>query len=168
MHRQLFALQTGKSLSKLGASTQRNKTLPRGSICVSCIASPGLVVLVDSPSQTNQQINSVIPRDLSEAYYWFQVLSNLGQEICSAGSGGSVLSNLSTSRFSNLRVLFPHCSLRSAFHSVVSVIMARHRNTSLESTTLGVTRDTLLPKLITGETVAGIDLEDLANAKAYA
>jgi len=59
MHGKLFVIETGKTLSGQGVQTQRNKTLPPFSICISCIATPGLVSMTTKPSQTNQQINSL-------------------------------------------------------------------------------------------------------------
>ena len=52
--------KTEQHLSLLGADTQSNKFIPEGAICISCIASPGLVGFATEKSQTNQQINSII------------------------------------------------------------------------------------------------------------
>jgi type I restriction enzyme S subunit len=71
MHGNVFATTTQRKLSHKGAVSQTKKTLPAGSICVSCIATPGLVVITTEDSQTNQQINSVVPEHLGETYYWF-------------------------------------------------------------------------------------------------
>jgi type I restriction enzyme S subunit len=151
MHRQTFALCTSKSLSNDGANSQKNKTLQPGTVCVSCIATPGLVVIVDRPSQTNQQINSVVPKDMQESFFWFHSLAGLGDEIRAAGSGGSVLSNLSTGRFSALKVLFPPASLRRTFHARVKALMDRSRAAAQEIEVLSEIRDALLPKLISGQ-----------------
>ena len=105
MHGNVFATVTQKKLSKLGAESQVKKTLPAEAICVSCIATPGLTVITTGESQTNQQINSVIPREPTQTYYWYWALRHLGDAIKVSGSGGSVVTNLSTSRFSVLRVL---------------------------------------------------------------
>ena len=72
MHGKMYVVETSTNLSSIGASSQALKTLPSGSISVSCIATPGLVVLNHRDIQTNQQINSIIPRDrsLSKYLYW--------------------------------------------------------------------------------------------------
>ena len=74
MHNNLFVIESNKMLSKEGAESQSKKTLPVGSICVSCIATPGLVILTHRECQTNQQINSVIPHDKESEYYWYCLL----------------------------------------------------------------------------------------------
>ena len=151
MHEQVFAIKTSKCLSTKGAESQPKKTVPPGAIAVSCIATPGLVTIVDRPSQTNQQINTVVPHDLLESFYWYYSLSGLGNEIRAAGSGGSVLTNLSTSRFSELTVLFPNAPLRVQYHDLVSPFLLRLRDTMQQIQALSRIRDTLLPKLMSGE-----------------
>jgi type I restriction enzyme S subunit len=151
MHGNIFVISTQKKLSHVGASSQARKTLPAGSICVSCIATPGLVVITTEESQTNQQINSVIPNQPGETYYWFWVLRDLGNEIKAGGSGGSVLTNLSTGRFSELRILACNRELRRAYHSHVVSIFEKILTNLRETKALAALRDALLPKLIRGE-----------------
>ena len=61
--------KTEQTLSKLGADSQLKKYVPKGAICVTCIASPGLVGFATEASQTNQQLNTCLlytspsPRD---------------------------------------------------------------------------------------------------------
>jgi len=151
MHGNVFCVSTSRRLSHEGASSQPSKTLPPGSICVSCIATPGLVVITSEMSQTNQQINSVVPYKENETYFWFWVMRSLGIEITSAGSGGSVLTNLSKGRFEMLRVIKPAHKLIATYHFSVSPLFEDILTNMRESRTLAQLRDTLLPKLISGE-----------------
>jgi type I restriction enzyme S subunit len=151
MLRKIFAVTTQKRLSHLGAASQQNKMLPVGAICVSCIATPGLVVIASEAAQTNQQINSVIPSNGDQRFFWYWILRELGYEIRAGGSGGSVLSNLSTGRFADLRILVPTSELRNSYHSRVAHLFERILATEREAITLAANRDTLLPKLISGE-----------------
>jgi type I restriction enzyme S subunit len=151
MHGKIFTVKTQKNLSYAGANSQKNKTLPTGSICVSCIATTGLVVVTARESQTNQQINSVVPNYKEQTSFWYGTFRNLGDEIKAAGSGGSVLTNLNTSRFSNLKILIPPDSIRNLYHAYISsffdLILSNDYNTS----NLSKIRDSLLPKLMSGE-----------------
>ncbi len=45
-------------LSTIGGESQANKTLPAGSVCVSCIGTIGVVSITTEPYQANQQTNS--------------------------------------------------------------------------------------------------------------
>ncbi len=154
MHGNVFAVSTARQLSAAGANYQQNKTLPPGSICVSCIATPGLVVITSVKSQTNQQINSVVPRESDGTYFWYWVMKGLGAEITSSGSGGSVLTNLSKGRFKSIQVIKPPHALIEAYHSAVRPIFDKMLANAHEVRTLGGLRDTLLPKLLSGELTA--------------
>ena len=151
MHGKVFVTKTTKSLSKKGAETQKKKTLPPFSICVSCIATPGLVVLTSTHCQTNQQINSVMPFDANASLYTYFVLRGLGERIRTHGAGGSVLLNLNKGQFSSLRVILPPKAVVRAFQKVVMEIFQRILHNDHESETLKALRDTLLPRLISGE-----------------
>ena len=118
---------------------------------MSCIATLGLVIIATEPSQTNQQINSVVPSQENETYFWYWTLKNLGQEIKAGGSGGSVLGNLSTGRFSELQVNASTGLLRLAYNTRVENLFSQILANELESQSLTQLRDTLLPKLISGE-----------------
>src|SRR5690554_6894663 len=61
MHGNMFATTTSDHLSPVGAASQPKKAIPKGSVCVSCIATVGQVVIATEESHTNQQINSIIP-----------------------------------------------------------------------------------------------------------
>ena len=60
MHGNLFVFQTEETLTKDGIESQHSQTLPKNSICVSCIGTGGVVSITTSVCQTNQQINSVV------------------------------------------------------------------------------------------------------------
>jgi type I restriction enzyme, S subunit len=62
MHGNLFVFGTNERLSFAGANSQANKTIPSGSICVSCIGTIGVVSITTEKCQTNQQINSLVLR----------------------------------------------------------------------------------------------------------
>ena len=49
----MFIFQTEQKLSKTGAESQSSKYLPKDSLCVSCIATVGLIVFTTQKSQTN-------------------------------------------------------------------------------------------------------------------
>jgi len=151
MHGKVFVTQTGKYLSKQGAKTQPKKFLPPKSICVSCIATPGIVILTSEKSQTYQQINSLIPKDSSSPYYCFQLLRRLGDQIRAGGSGVSVLLNLNKSLFSQIKILLSEQRIIGAYHTLVEPLFDRLLSNELEYHSLAAIRDTLLPRLISGE-----------------
>jgi type I restriction enzyme S subunit len=151
MHGKVFVTSAQKSLSLKGAATQTSKTLPPYSICVSCIATPGLVVLTSEKCQTNQQINSVIPSNINTSLFCYFTLKNLGQQIRSHGAGGSVLLNLNKGQFEALKIIIPPASLMEVYQQSIGPLFAQLLNNDRQMSVLASIRDCLLPKLISGE-----------------
>ncbi|MDB2475497.1 restriction endonuclease subunit S [Paracoccaceae bacterium] len=151
MRGNLISLSTERSVSEKGASVLKGKMLPAGSICVSCIATPGLVSITTGDSFTNQQINSIVPFSEGDREYVLFSMMTFGDLISSAGSGGSVFANLSTGRFKELPILKANEEIRTVFSKIVRPMLQRIELSQKEITTLSQLRDTLLPKLISGE-----------------
>ncbi len=122
MHDGMYALKTERSLSKKGVSSQRNKTIPKNSICVSCIGTSGLVVITTQDCQTNQQINTIVPRKEYALEYIYLTCCVLEKIISEYGMGGAVLNNLNKSDFENLRVVMPSDDVMKMFHEQVSSV----------------------------------------------
>ena len=125
MHGKVYVDRTERLLSHKGADTQANKTLPVNAVCVSCIASPGLVALASQPSQTNQQINSVICRKDTSCFYTFFTLLYLGRKIKEWGIKGSVGANMNKSEFSAMVVLKASTSVQAHFHRLVEPLFRK-------------------------------------------
>jgi len=96
-----------RTLSQKGADILKSCLLPPGSVMMSCIATVGKCGITTKPSFTNQQINSVIPTKSTDARFLYYVFTQLGNELESAGGGGSVYTNVSKSRFADIEVMLP-------------------------------------------------------------
>ncbi len=151
MHGRLLVTSTNRSLSRLGADTQKKKYLPVGSVCVSCIATPGLVVRVTSVAQTNQQINSVVPSENWGKSFPLFLLRRIGDAVRAGGSGGSVFHNLSKAGFEELKVLLVSENLAQRFDEIVEPLITKILKNQRQSETLTQLRDALLPRLISGQ-----------------
>lgn len=151
MHNAIFASHTERYLSQEGANSQQTKYLPPYSTCVSCIATPGLVVLTEKISQTNQQINSVIPTDLNTKFYNYYILRSVAEQIKVQGSGGSVFGNLNKTSFSKLNILWPSVQAQIYFSQKVENIFEKILINTKQIQTLTELRDSLLPRLLSGK-----------------
>lgn len=151
MHDRIWVLTTSKSISKRGENLQKNKTLPPQTICVSCIATPGLVTLTSRSAQTNQQINALIPKDKKLTYYYFFLIKNNVNKIRSHGAGGSVFHNLNKSQFSSIRVMLAPASLGHQFSEIITPLMENIKEKEEENILLAAIRNSLLPKLMDGK-----------------
>jgi type I restriction enzyme S subunit len=88
MHGNIFLFETADSLTEEGKQSQANKILPPKSICVSCIATVGLVSINAKESQTNQQINSIIPQKDYYRYFLYLTMKSYNDLLHSMASGG--------------------------------------------------------------------------------
>lgn len=157
MHNNIYVIKTERLLSNLGAKTQIGKMLPKNSICVSCIATAGLVSLTSTNSQTNQQINSIIPKFKNLTYYLYLTMKNLSEHIIMLGSSGSTTCNLNKGQFAKIDVINPSEDILENFHNIVKTMFYRILNNQIENELLVQLRDTLLPKLMNGD----IDVENM-------
>lgn len=103
----VFIDRTERTLSERGADLLRSCLLPPGAVMMSCIATVGRCGITTRPSFTNQQINSVIPNADIDSQFLYYLFTQLGHELERAGGGGSVYTNVSKSRFSDIEVLVP-------------------------------------------------------------
>ncbi len=102
----MHIVETVQTLSELGGKQNSNKFLPKGSICVTCIASPGLVGFVTKDSQTNQQINSIICKNEENRFFLYFYLRDYFKYAKS--SSGSTFSNMNKGDFSNINTIKPN------------------------------------------------------------
>ena len=159
MHDKIYSITTERHLSVLGANSQAKKNLPKNSICVSCIGTAGLVTLVAEESQTNQQINSIIPKDEISPYFIYLLMQTLSDTINKLGQGGSTIVNLNKSQFAKIQVTIPAIPAMTDFDKIVSPIFEKILQNQKENLCLTSLRDNLLSKLMSGELdVSNIDI----------
>ncbi|MGI2206369.1 restriction endonuclease subunit S [Shewanella oncorhynchi] len=150
-HGKVFITETTDTLTEAGDESQPKKRIPANSICVSCIATVGKVFITTRLSHTNQQINAVIPNDIYSLYYMLFSFKDFNKHFHDLASGGSATLNMNTSTFSNIDLVQPSSKILEAFHKTVNGLMQKMLANQLENTTLAMLRDTLLPKLLSGE-----------------
>jgi type I restriction enzyme, S subunit len=151
MHGKAFISSTTDTLTEEGKASQINKTLPPLSICVSCIATVGLVSMNIVESQTNQQINSIIPNKDIYRYFLYILMKNSTDLLIAMASGGTATLNLNTGNFSTIPVQSPPEKLLEKFNEEVKPMFEKILSNTKQIQTLEKLRDTLLPKLISGD-----------------
>jgi len=166
MHGKVFVDETESYLSEKGGESQHKKYLPPDAISVSCIATPGLVTITSRTSQTNQQINSVVPTDSILREYLYLTFKHESRRIKRLASGGTATAILNKTDFSKVELLSPPYSVIQDFHDTCSIWFDLIRNSVRENQTLAETRDYLLPKLISGEIEVEAAEEHVESAAA--
>ena len=150
MHGNAIVVNTEESLSEEGAKTQAKKTLPPRSILVSCIGTVGAVAFNASPAQTNQQINSIVPKN-DLVRYWAYFMAKELKPLLEGMGGGATMANVNKSKFSRISVVIPSKQLLILFSNFAKPVFDQIENLSISNARLAKARDLLLPKLMNGE-----------------
>jgi type I restriction enzyme S subunit len=134
----VFIDRTERTLSEIGANSIFSCLLPPGAVMMSCIATIGRCGVTTRPSFTNQQINSVICRDDVYPRYLYYCFTQLGHALEAAGGGGSVYTNVSKSRFSDIEVDIPPIEEQRAIAHILGTLddkieLNRRMNKTLEA-----------------------------------
>lgn len=157
MHGCVYNVSTERYLSAAGVASQPKKTLPPNTVCVSCIGTAGLVTLVSEKSQSNQQINAIVPKEGISVYYIYLLMQTLSETINKLGQSGSTIVNLNKTQFAKIPVTIPSeqvlCNFDTLCKSLFEMILSNQK----ENIRLTNLRDTLLPKLMSGE----LDVSDI-------
>ena len=151
MHDKTFVFDTDDTLTDTGKNSQNIKTLPSRSICVSCIATVGLVSMNAFESQTNQQINSIIPVKDEYRYYIYLFMKSSKNMLKAMASGGTATMNLNTGNFSNIMIPITSEKLFREFDDCVKPLFEKIFFNQSQIRILENLRDALLPKLMSGK-----------------
>lgn len=151
MHGNVFVENSEDRLTEEGSLSQIKKLIPPYSLMVSCIATVGLVSINTKPSHTNQQINTIIPHNKSALFYLYQYIKNNEELLKNMGRGGTTTLNVNTKSFSNIRLFIPSDIALLQFHQIVEGLFKKIELNMQESRILSLLRDTLLPRLMSGE-----------------
>ena len=136
-------------LSRKGADYQKGKYLPSGSLCVSCIATVGLIGFTTRKSQTNQQINSIIFKHGFNRVFLFFALNNYFS--VAKAKTGNTFANMNKADFEEINVVYPPIDVLKSFQDKVSNQFNLIKNQSKQNGELTKLRDWLLPMLMNGQ-----------------
>lgn len=130
-------------------------TLYGGEIIISNVGDVGSVFLcpkLDKPMTLGNNIIMLRPGKKNLQYYlyiWFKWL--YGQALIQGIKGGSAQPKFNKTDFKNLPVFLPDDALLEQFHQTVKPMFELIDKNNAEIQSLSLTRDTLLPKLMSGE-----------------
>ncbi len=162
MHGNTYILGTNERLSKEGAESQAIKSLPAGTICVSCIGTIGVVAITTEHCQTNQQINSVVLAEEASREFLFLRLQDAKQALANLGANGASMGNVNKGKFEALEIVAPPLFLLNEYHRLTGPMFDEILALSRQAHSLRRTRDLLLPRLLSGQ----IDVEALPDPSA--
>ena len=145
-------------ISELGFSKSSAAKMPAGTILFSSRAPIGYIAIAQNEITTNQGFKSVIPHEnISTAYMYF-LLKNLLPTIEGMASG-STFKEISGTAMKSVPTVMPDADTIQLFSSFCEPVFKEQEILEAENQCLSALRDSLLPKLMSGELdVSNIDL----------
>lgn len=146
----LYISKTVRTLSDKGANSQIKKFIPENSICVTCIATVGLVGITTKNSQTNQQINSIVCKNKNNLYYLVSAINDYFK-YSSGAKSGNIFDNMNKEDFASIRLLYPIENILEKYKEEIEPVYTKIKNCIIENEELTKLRDFLLPLLMNGQ-----------------
>lgn len=144
----MFSLDSSKKINELGLSKSSAKLFPPYSLLMSSRATIGALTINTIQASTNQGFITMIPNDKISVYQLYSwTLHNLDLIISKAN--GSTFKEISKTNFRNLDIAVGENI--GLFLKESKDIFDKVENNIKENQSLTKLRDTLLPKLISGE-----------------
>ena len=143
-------LDTLRKITDVGLAKISSGLLPKGTFLLSSRAPVGYTAIAMIPVAVNQGYIAIPPGDdLSPLYMYHWCVANL--DVIKSHAGGTTFQEISKRNFRPLKITVPPAREMHKFDEVVSLLFGRITESEREIRTLAQLRDTLLPKLISGE-----------------
>lgn len=146
----LYINDTEKKISELGVAKSATKILPEDTVILVARGSVGKYGMIASEMAMNQSCYGLYTKgEYSQGlvYLMFSKLIEQFQRM----AYGSVFDTITTSTFRSTQIVVPPESIIKELKNKVDPLFDQLKNNTLENQTLTALRDTLLPKLISGE-----------------
>ena len=143
-------IDTEKKITELGLSKISSGLLPKGTLLLSSRAPIGYLAITTIETAINQGYIAINGKGgYSNIYilYWLKSNMNLVVE----RANGSTFLEISKSNFKQINCILPALNALNSFTSQSHILFEQLRNNILENQQLTNLRDTILPKLISGE-----------------
>ncbi len=152
--RQTMIIDVENYITELGLEKSSAKWLPEGSTVVALYgATAGQVAYLATDLTTNQAVCGVIPKKEYRCYNYLNISRSVSDfENLAVGSAQQ---NISKGIVGALKTLIPNNSILEEFENKCSPIFKKWKNNLVTIEDLTRVRDTLLPKLISGEVRVG-------------
>ena len=149
-HTAVFLFETERTITEEGLGQIGSGLMPIGTVLLSSRAPIGYLAIIEIPVAINQgYIGIVCDRGVSNYFMYLWCKSNM-EEIKNAGNG-STFEEISKSSFKALEMRIANAERLSSFDGSVAPIFKKIQTNQIQILTLEKLRDTLLPKLKSGE-----------------
>lgn len=137
-------------ISELGLRESSAKLMPKGTVLFSSRAPIGYIAIAKNAVTTNQGFKSIVPfNNISSEYVYLLLKNNIG-EIESRASG-STFKEISGGEMKKVPIILPPMDVINQFNEIATTLGKVQALLEDENNILSSIRDTLLPKLMSGE-----------------
>ncbi|WP_419610634.1 restriction endonuclease subunit S, partial [Thiolapillus sp.] len=144
---EVFVVTTSKSITDMGLNNSSTKILPIGSTIISARGTVGKLAVTCSKITMNQSCYA-----LKGLYGDFFTYYTISEEVdwLKQNAHGAVFDTITRATFKEISIVLPNTEIIRMYESLVLPLMERIKVLLYESNTLAELRDTLLPRLISG------------------
>lgn len=143
-------------ITELGLKNSSASIMPEGTVLFSSRAPIGYIAIASGEVTTNQGFKSIVPKpEIGTAYVYYFLKHNL--PVIEGMASGSTFKEVSGSTMKNVPAVIPDTETLARFNNFCAPIFVQQRILEEQNQSLATLRDSLLPKLMSGE----IDLSDI-------
>ena len=146
----VWVIHTDKHVTKLGIANSAAQIFPEKTTIISARGTVGKLALTAVPMAMNQSCYGVRGITGYGDYFTYYSLREATAQL-QQRTHGTVFDTITTETFKTLDCIFPTPKITVAFDRLVEPLLGRIRANLHQSCTLATLRDTLLPKLLSGE-----------------
>ncbi len=145
----VYAVSTEKHISELGLANSSTKLLRVGTTIISARGTVGKLALTGCPMTMNQSCYAFQGKAHDSYFTYFSTRRLV--EALKQRAHGSVFDTITRDTLAGVSVTYPDFPVIQSFERVVQSVMERIRENLFQAQTLSTLRDTLLPRLISGQ-----------------
>lgn len=136
-------------ITEEGYNSTSTKLMPKGTILFTSRAPIGYISIAQNDICTNQGFKSLVPKKAGTCFLY--CFLKYVTPVIENKSTGSTFKEASGSLMKSLQVIMPEQKVFEDFETIVSPLFARIESLEKENSRLSTLRDTLLPRLMSGE-----------------
>ena len=147
----VFISQTSEFLTTEAVEKFRVRKIPDNTVVLSFKLTMGRVAITDGEMLSNEAIAHFLlnPETPFGSAYLYCYLKGFGYD--QLGSTSSIATAINSDMVRGIRMLVPPKGIAEAFERMVAPLFSQMKNIQKQSNALSTLRDTLLPKLLSGE-----------------
>jgi len=145
----VFVIDTEKHITQNGLDNSSTKLLPAGTTIISARGTVGRLALTGREMAMNQSCYGLRGKAGDDYFTYFCTYRLV--ETLRRRTHGSVFDTITRDTLTGVFTVYPEKTVISAFESLLTPTMERIRENLKQTQTLATLRDTLLPRLISGQ-----------------